>query len=100
MVLLARAFQVACDLLTVVGVMRLAKRLRPAAAVPAGLLVALSPLLIVTSQSVYCDTQLTTLSVWALERMLAWREAGGRARLAWAIVLIGLAAGAKYPGGL
>jgi 4-amino-4-deoxy-L-arabinose transferase-like glycosyltransferase len=55
--------------------------------------------MILTSQSIYCDTQLTALSVWALERMLAWRQAGGRGRLIAATLLTGLAAGAKYPGG-
>ena len=100
MLLLARAFQVACDLATVVGVMRLAERLRRGTAVFAGLLVALSPELVLTSRGIYCDTQMAALSVWALERLLAWRESGGRGRLAAAIALVGLAAGAKYPAGM
>ncbi len=100
MVLAARACGVACDVLTVLGVARLAERLRPGSGPAAGLLAALSPVLILTSRAVYCDTQLAALSVWALERMLAWRDRGGRVRLAWAVALVGLAAGAKYPGAL
>ncbi len=100
MVMTARAFDVACDLLTLLGVARLAGRLRPGTGPFAALLVAVSPVLIVTSRAVYCDTQLTALSVWALERMVAWHERGGRVRFASAVALVGLAAGAKYPGGL
>src|SRR5207244_12311358 len=71
MVLLARGFDVACDLVMVVGVARLAERLRRGAALPAALLAALSPLLILTARGIQCDTQLTALTVWSLERLLA-----------------------------
>ncbi|MBI1796439.1 MAG: hypothetical protein HYR74_05245 [Candidatus Eisenbacteria bacterium] len=106
MVLLARGFDVACDLVMVVGVARLAERLRRGAGLWAALLAALSPLLILTARGIHCDTQLTALSVWSLERLVAWRGRGhgqggsGRATLAAAVVLAGLAAGAKYPGGM
>src|SRR5207245_8769371 len=50
-----------------------------------------------TSSAIYSDSVMCALSLWALERMMAWRESGGTSRLLLAIALIGLAAGAKYP---
>jgi len=96
MVISARLVGIAGDVFTVVAVMRIASALAPGAAPLAGLLTAASPLLIVTSSSVFCDTIMVTLSLWAIERMLAWHTHGGR-RWAGAAVLIGMAAGAKYP---
>ena len=100
MLLLARSFGVACDAATVVGVGVVGERLCRGAGIPAALLAALSAVLILTSRGIYCDSLLSALSVWALERMLAWRERGGAARFVTAVILVGLAAGAKYPGGL
>jgi hypothetical protein len=97
-VLPARLVHVACDATTVALTGVIAGRLRRGAGLPAALLAAFSPTLLGTSRLIYTDTVMTTLAVAALERMLAWHERGGKGRLAAAVVLIGLAAGAKYPG--
>ena len=97
-VLPARYVHVACGAATVVLAGLIAERLRRGAGVPGALLAAFSPTLLGTSRLIYTDTLMTTFALAALERMLAWHERGGRARLATAVALIGLAAGAKYPG--
>jgi uncharacterized membrane protein len=86
MVLAARGFSIATDALMVLGVYRVAERLRSGSGWIAGLLVAFAPTLIVTGHSIFADTPMTALAVWSVERMLAWSGA-----------LIGLAASAKYP---
>ncbi|HTK32046.1 MAG TPA: hypothetical protein VL332_08800 [Candidatus Saccharimonadaceae bacterium] len=102
MVVAARGFSIAVDGLMVLGVFRIAERLRAGSGWIAGLLVAFAPTLIVTGHSIFADTPMTALAVWAIERLLAW-SAGTRARvtsdrgLLVAGALIGLAAGAKYP---
>ncbi len=97
-VLPARYLHVACGAATVALTGVIAGRLRRGAGIPAALLAAFSPTLLGTSRLIYTDTLMTTLALAALERMLAWHERGGRARLVAAVALIGLAAGAKYPG--
>lgn len=97
-VLPARYVHVACGAATVALTGLIAERLRRGAGVPAALLAAFSPTLLDTSRLIYTDTVMTTLALAALERMLAWHERGGKVRLATAVALIGLAAGAKYPG--
>ena len=97
-VLPARYVHVACGTATVALAGLIAERLRRGAGVPAALLAAFSPTLLGTSRLIYTDTVMTTLALAALERMLAWQERGGKRRLAAAVVLIGLSAGAKYPG--
>lgn len=100
MVIPARLLGIACDALAVLGVMRIALRLRPDAALLAGSLAALAPTLILTSRAVFCDSLMAAFAVWAVERMSAW-PAGGRTRdLAPAALLVGLAAGSKYPAAL
>jgi hypothetical protein len=103
MVVAARGFSIATDALMVLGVYRVAERLRADSGWIAGLLVALAPTLIVTGHSIFADTPMTALAVWAVERMLAW-SAAARAQgtahdrgLFVAGTLIGLAASAKYP---
>lgn len=98
LVLPARGLHVLCGAATVFLAGVIAERLRPGAGVPAALLATFSPTLLATSRLIYTDTVMTVLALAALERMLAWHERGGGARLAAAVVLIGLAAGAKYPG--
>ena len=97
MVIAGRLLQMAFDAAAVVGAARLGERLRPGAGFLAATVAAVSPTLIRTSQAIYTDTISGALAVWSLERMLAWRERGGRVRLAAAAVLAGLATGAKYP---
>jgi 4-amino-4-deoxy-L-arabinose transferase-like glycosyltransferase len=97
-VVAARVAHVASDTSTVALSGVIAERLRRGAGIPAALLVAFSPTLIGTSRLIFTDTVMTTFAVAALERMLAWHERGGMRRLAAAVVLIGLAAGSKYPG--
>ena len=97
-VLPARHLHVACGAATVALTGLIAERLRRGAGIPAALLAAFSPTLLGTSRLIYTDTVMTTFALAALERMLAWHERGGKVRLAAAVALIGLAAGAKYPG--
>jgi hypothetical protein len=99
-VILARALGVLADLTAVVGAWRLASRLRPGAGPVAALAVAASAVMIRTARLVQVDPFLAAGVVWAVERMIAWQQEGGRGRLAGAVVLIGLTAGAKYQGGL
>ena len=96
----ARLLHVAFDLLAVALTGLVAERLRRGAGLPAALLAALSPTMLTTSRSIFTDTVAGALALAALERMLAWREGGGAWRLAAAVVLLGLAAGAKYPAAL
>ena len=95
--LVARLAQVAADLVTVAMAARLGERLRTGAGPLTALWVACSPVMIRSSRAIFTDTVMTALAIAALDRMLAWREQGGRARIAAAAVLIGLATGAKYP---
>ncbi len=96
MVVAARALGMAADAATVAGVAVLGERLRRGAGWVAAALVACAPAMVLTSRAIQADPLMTALAVWGLERALAWRERGGRGRLAAAAVLIGLAAGTKY----
>ncbi len=98
MVIPARTLTAAFDLLTVGAVLALGARMRAGAGVLAALLTACSPILIASAGSLHSDTFLATFVVAALERTLAWQARGGRGRLIAAAMLIGLAAGSKYPG--
>jgi 4-amino-4-deoxy-L-arabinose transferase-like glycosyltransferase len=100
MAVVGRMVGVIADTFTVVGVAVIGERMRRGAGVVAAALVALSPAMIVDARSIFSDTLLAAFSVWALERMLVWRAGGTRASLIAAVVLIGLAAGSKYPGAL
>jgi 4-amino-4-deoxy-L-arabinose transferase-like glycosyltransferase len=97
-VLPARVLHVACGVANVVLAGLVAERLRRGAGVPAALLAAFAPTPLVASRLIYVDTPMTTFALAALERMLAWHERGGRARLWAAVACAGLAAGTKYPG--
>ncbi len=99
-VLLARGLSVAADLAAVVGAWRVAERLRPGAGLLAGVVVTFAGVSIAIARLVQVDPVQGALMIWAVERLLAFLTRGGRGRLAGAIVLIGLTAGAKYPGGL
>jgi len=99
MVAVARGVGIAVDLLAIVAVMRIGERLMRGAGWVAGLIAAVSPLLIVTSSSIFCDGMMACAGLWALERVLAWCD-GDEPRPMAAAVLIGIAAGAKYPGAL
>ena len=98
-VIAARLLGFAADAVSVWMAWRLGERLRRGAGPVAALLVAFSPTLIATARGIHVDSIMTALAAAAVERLLAWRHAGGRARLAAAVVLIGLAAGAKYTAG-
>ncbi len=97
MVLAARALGIAADALAVLAVFRLARRWSRTAGVLAALLLVGSVTGILTARSIYVDSIMTCLALWALERMLAWQAEGGRGRFAAAALLVGLAAGTKYP---
>jgi len=98
-VVAARLLGFAADAVSVWMAWRLGERLRRGAGAPAALLVALSPTLIATARAIHVDSVMTALAAAAVERLLAWRQEGGRHRLAAAVVLTGLAAGAKYTAG-
>ena len=97
MALSARSVGVAADLATVFLTARLGDRIRPRSGWLAALLIACSPTLVVASRSIYADSVMLPFAVAGMERMLAYRAHGGAGRLVAAAVLIGLAAGAKYP---
>ncbi len=99
-VVLARLVGVACDVCSVLGVWWIGERLCRGVGVLAALLVALAPTMLETARSIYSDSVMAALAVWALALLLAYLQHGGRRRLATGIVLIGLAAGAKYTAGL
>jgi 4-amino-4-deoxy-L-arabinose transferase-like glycosyltransferase len=98
MVIPARLMALVFDLACVGAVVALGERLRRGAGLLAGALVAASATLIVSARTIESDTFMAALVVLAVERMLAWRARGGTSRLVLAVVLAGLAAGAKYPG--
>lgn len=92
-----RMIGVLADAGTVILAGRICRRFgRGPAFVAAGLL-ALSPAMIRTSRLIYADSVMTALVMAALERLLAYRDSGGRKRMVQAAVLCGLAMGAKYP---
>ena len=80
---------------TVLGTWVLARRMcdRP---VFAGLVVVTSPVFIVSSTNVMCDTLMTCLWIWAIVLWLAGLDRSSHWRLALAAVLIALAALTKY----
>ncbi|MFO7654532.1 MAG: glycosyltransferase family 39 protein [Candidatus Krumholzibacteriia bacterium] len=99
-VLAARLVGVAADVAAVLLAWRLAERLRRGSGWLAAAVVALSATLVVTSREIFVDPVQAALGIAAAERLVAYQQAGGRGRLAAAVVLIGLAAGAKYNAGL
>jgi hypothetical protein len=97
MVLAARAVGIAFDVATVFAAIRIGNRLLPGAGIVAGLVLAFAPAMIWTSRSIFTDTLMTTLALWALERMLAGHAEKNPRHFLVAAVLVGLAAGTKYP---
>jgi 4-amino-4-deoxy-L-arabinose transferase-like glycosyltransferase len=97
-VLLARLPGVLADLGAVVAAWRLGQTLRRGAGWLAAALLAVSPALVEEARLIQPDSILMVCTIWALERMVAYARQGGRRRLVMAVVLTGLAAGAKYPG--
>lgn len=98
MVIAGRAIHLVADLVTIVATARAGERLRPGAGLLAAVLVAGSASLIRTSRLIYTDTILAALAVVCIERVIAYLQEGGAARLRTAALFAGLAAGAKYPG--
>lgn len=97
MVLVARLLGVASEVAIVVAVARIGERWRAGAGLLAVALVACSPLMILDARTIGTDGLMTALAFWALERALAYHAAGRRSQWLASAVLIGLAAGAKYP---
>ncbi len=95
-VVAARLLGIGADAITVWMTWRLAEHLRRDSGWMAALLVALSPVFIVTARAIHVDSIMTAFAATALERLLCWRKDGGHRRLAMAVVFIGLATGAKY----
>ena len=100
LVIAARTMGVLFDALTIAMAARIGERMTRWAGVTAAALVALSPTMIATSRAIYTDTYMTAFSVCALDRLLAFRAEARASQLAAAAVLIGLAAGSKYPAAL
>lgn len=92
----ARALGAVAGALTVWALVRVGDRLRPGAGVLAGAMAVVAPSLLGASRAVFTDPLMALFAAWALERLLAWRERGGRSGWAFA-VLAGLATGCKYP---
>jgi hypothetical protein len=98
MVLLARGLGVVADVVTIVTAGRIGERFARGAGLVAALMIACSPIMIRTSRTIYTDPVMTMLAVVSLERMQLYRPGQGALRRVLIAVLIGLAAGAKYPG--
>ncbi len=98
MVIPARVLSIAFGALAIGGAALIGERLRRGAGLLAALMLAAAPTLIESARTIQSDTVMAALAVLAVERMLAWQARGGAWRLAIAVVLVGLAAGAKYPG--
>jgi hypothetical protein len=96
-VILARTLGVVADLVTLGMVGRIAGGYGAVSAIIAMALVAVAPTMITTSRLLYTDSIMCALSVCAVERMLAYEQRGGWKRILTAAILVGLAAGAKYP---
>lgn len=99
-VIAARLLGFAADAVSVWMAWRIGERLRHGAGALAAMLLALSPVFIVTARTIHVDSVMTALAASAVDCLLVWRENGGRRRLAAAAALIGLAAGAKYNAGV
>src|SRR5262249_28073416 len=97
-VLPARWVFVLLDLVTVATTIVIGERLRRGAGALAGWVAALAPVLVTTSYRLSADTALAAFAMLALERALAWSAEPSRGRLVASAALVGLAAGAKYPG--
>ncbi len=100
MVLAGRAIGVASDLSIVAAVAVIGDRIRRGAGILAAILVAIAPGMILNARSIYVDGIMAAFSLWALQRALAWQAEGRVSTLLQAAILIGLAAGTKYPAGL
>ncbi len=99
-VVAARLVGVCADGATVLGVWVIGERLRRGVGVVAALLVACAPTMVLTGRAIYTDSVMLALATWAVERLLKYQALGGRGRLLMGVILIGLAAGAKYTAGL
>ncbi|MBI5708904.1 MAG: hypothetical protein HZC42_01145 [Candidatus Eisenbacteria bacterium] len=97
MVLAARLLHVVADLATVLATIRLGQALLSPAGWAAGLLTAISPIMVLTARSIYVDTVMAACLLWGLERLVAWQTNGSPRVLFASAVLIGLATSAKYP---
>ena len=85
-VVAARLLGIGADAITVWMTWRLAEHLRRDSGWMAALLVALSPVFIVTARAIHVDSIMTAFAATALERLLCWRKDGGHRRLAMAVV--------------
>ncbi|HEY3215494.1 MAG TPA: glycosyltransferase family 39 protein [Candidatus Eisenbacteria bacterium] len=99
-VMVGRLVGALCQLATVAGAAVIGERVRRGAGLLAGFLLAVSPMMLLATRGIGVDAPMTALSVWAFERMLAYRDTGRTGTLVASAVLIGLAAGTKYPAGL
>ena len=99
-VLASRAVNILADLASVAAVWRIGRfhNLRTAAA--AGLLVAFSPTMINQSRLIVVEPIMTALLLWFLDRLITYGRWKNCRDIILAIILGGLATGAKYNAGL
>jgi len=95
-----RLVSVAADAASVVLAGKIARRYGELPATISMLLVAFAPAMIETARLIYADSVLCALSLGATISLLGYARLGGLCRLMLTAGLVGLAAGAKYPGAL
>ena len=93
-----RLVSVAADAASVILAGRITRRYGELPATLSMLLVAFAPAMIATSRLIYADSVLCALSLAAILALLGYARLGGLRRLLVAAALVGIAAGAKYPG--
>ena len=98
LVVAARAMGTCVEVAGIAAVAWMGERLRPGAGLMAGLVLAMSATMLHAVRAIVPDTYLAALAAFALLAMLRHLRGGGRGALAVAVVCIGLATGAKYPG--
>jgi hypothetical protein len=91
----ARAAEIACDAVAVLIAYRLGERMARGAGIYAGLLAAVAPVSIAAARSVDAVAPMTALALASIDRLLVWREDGGRTPLLASTALAGLAVSAS-----
>jgi hypothetical protein len=99
-VLASRAVNILADLASVWAVWRIGRAHNLRTASVAGLLVALSPTMISQSRLIVIEPIMTALLLWFLDRLITYGRSKNCRDIILAIILGGLATGAKYNAGL
>lgn len=99
-VLLSRSVNIFAEIATMLGVWKITRPSGPVATLVALAIVAFSGTMLTQSRLVIVEPIMTALLIWAIDRMICFHESGRAHFLIQAIVLGGLATGAKYNAGL